>query len=62
LLKLNSEKVKKMIKWKSILAFQETIKFTVQWYKCFYFSKNINQLTKLQIDEYKNLLIKRQIK
>jgi CDP-glucose 4,6-dehydratase len=62
LLKLNSEKVKKMIKWKSILTFQETIKFTVQWYKCFYFSKNINQLTKPQIDEYKNLLVKRQIK
>ena len=56
LLKLNSKKAKKNLKWGSVLSFKETIKFTISWYKNYKFKKikpknytidQINQYTKL---------------
>ena len=36
LLRLNSNKVYKYIKWKSVLNFDDTIELTINWYKNFY--------------------------
>ena len=40
LLKLNSNKIKKFIKWKSVLNFEETSSLVSIWYKNFYKNKN----------------------
>jgi len=42
LLMLDCSKAKKMLKWKSIWDFPQTIKKTIEWYKAFYQSKTIN--------------------
>jgi CDP-glucose 4,6-dehydratase len=53
LLKLNSSKAKKIIKWKSILNFQDTTNMTINWYKKYYdFPKEIVDFTKNQIFSY----------
>ena len=39
LLQLNSEKAKKIIKWKPILNFKDNIKLTVEWYKQYSMNK-----------------------
>ena len=41
LLKLNSTKAKKLLGWKTVLDFEETIQMTVEWYKNYY-NKKIN--------------------
>jgi len=51
LLKLNSKKSKKLLNWGSTLNFQETIKFTINWYKNYKF-KNIKP-KKYTIDQIK---------
>ena len=51
LLKLNSKKTLKILKWKTILNFNETIKLTAQWYKSFY-SKKSEIITTSQIQNY----------
>ena len=45
LLKLNSNKALKILKWKCVLNFEETIKMTTIWYRNFYqkIKKNINK-------------------
>jgi len=40
LLKLNSNKAKKLLNWESTLSFSETIKLVTDWYVKFYFTKN----------------------
>lgn len=63
LLKLNSKKAKKNLKWKSILTFKESIYLVANWYKNFYIdSKNVYKLTSNQIEFYQKLLNKRSIK
>jgi CDP-glucose 4,6-dehydratase len=63
LLKLNSQKAKKNLKWKSILTFKENISLVVNWYKNFYLnSKQAYKLTSSQIEFYQNILNKRAIK
>ena len=63
LLRLNIQKVKKAIKWKPILRFEECIAMTINWYRYFYFkSKDTSDLSLYQIKEYQKLLIKRQLK
>ena len=53
LLKLNSKKAKKILKWEPILSFEETIKLTANWYKNFYEKKvDILKFSKIQIEEY----------
>ena len=41
LLRLNCNKAKKKLRWKSVLSFQETIEMVAGWYKEFY--SNINK-------------------
>ena len=42
LLKLNSDKAKKILNWKSVMNFKETTLMTIEWYRTFYNnSKNI---------------------
>ena len=63
LLKLNSQKAKKNLKWKSILTFKENISLVANWYKNFYLnSKQVYKLTASQIVFYQNILKKRAIK
>jgi CDP-glucose 4,6-dehydratase len=63
LLKLNSKKAKKNLKWKSILTFKENISLVANWYKNFYLnSKQAYKLTSSQIEFYQNILNKRAIK
>ena len=42
LLKLNSNKAKKKLGWKTSLNFKETIKLTIDWYRNFYNKKSNN--------------------
>jgi len=63
LLKLNSQKAKKNLKWKSILTFKENISLVANWYKNFYLnSKQAYKLTSSQIEFYQNILNKKTIK
>jgi len=54
LLKLDSTKARKKLKWKPIMNFEETIKMTTIWYKNFFEKKQINvfDLSKKQIEYY----------
>jgi len=63
LLRLNCNKAKKILKWKNILRFSETVEMVSSWYRSYYGnSKNIDKITKKQIKEYEKLLKKRLIK
>jgi|TARA_B100001093_G_scaffold160909_1_gene153326 CDP-glucose 4,6-dehydratase len=63
LLKINSNKAKKKIKWKCILTFSETMQMVVNWYKINDTnSKIIYKTTINQIKDYEKLLKKRGIK
>ena len=63
LLKLNSQKAKKKLKWKSVLTFKENISLVANWYKNFYLnSKQAYKLTLSQIEFYQKILNKRAIK
>ena len=60
LLKLNSKKAKRLLKWKSVLTFNETIKLTAEWYKDYYNnSKTAKKQTINQIKNYQEILEKR---
>ncbi len=63
LLSLNSSKARKILNWKCILRFEETIFLTIDWYKNFY-EKNISNYHKSsnQVKFYNNLLKKRLLK
>ena len=63
LLRLNCNKAKKILKWKSILKFHETIEMVANWYKNYYLDrKNIANTTNKQIRKYQSLAIKRGLK
>ena len=60
LLKLNSNKAKKKLNWKSILTIRETINLVTTWYKIFYDKKfNIYNLSVKQIKFYEKTFMKR---
>ena len=60
LLRLNCEKAEKVLKWKSILKFEETIKMVTTWYRGYYSNPNsVNYITKKQIETYQSLAVKR---
>jgi CDP-glucose 4,6-dehydratase len=60
LLKLNSRKANKLLKWNSILGFKETINLVTEWYKNFYTnSSKANHLTFDQIKKYQKLIEKK---
>ena len=56
LLKLNSSKAKKYLKWTNKLSFSNTIKMTTDWYKLFYSGKNMSDFTTKQIKEFEKKL------
>lgn len=63
LLMLNTEKVRKKIKWKSVLKFEENISMVVEWYKNFYLKINSPfKFTSNQIVKYKKIVAKRELK
>ena len=58
LLKLNSDKAHKILKWKCFMNADETINMVVNWYK-FYFdnkNKNMYDFSIKQIKEFENLI------
>ena len=60
LLKLNSDKARKKLKWKSVLSFQETIMMVSEWYKMYYLKpKNSFNFSLKQIKRYEKILKKR---
>ena len=63
LLRLNSQKAKKILKWKAVLTIKENIFLVANWYKNFYLnSKQAHKLTLSQINFYQNIIKKRAIK
>ena len=58
LLKLNSNKALRTLKWKCVLNFEETIKMTTIWYRNFY-QKNKQKISINQIKEYIKIFNKR---
>ena len=63
LLRLNCNKAKKILKWKSILKFDESIEMVASWYRNYYTnSKNIDDITTEQIKRYQLLAVKRGLK
>ena len=53
LLKLNCDKAFFDLEWHSVLSFQETVRYTVEWYKTFYEdNSNIQSKSSNQIDNY----------
>ena len=62
LLKLNVNKAKIKLQWKSILTLNETINMVTEWYKSYYLNpKKIYTISLSQIKKYENLLKKRTI-
>ena len=60
LLRLNCNKAKRLIKWRSTLKFNELTLMVVDWYRNYYLNKkNVSQITKSQIKEYQYLAFKR---
>lgn len=64
LLKLNCNKAKKQLKWIPTLNFEETVKFTIEWYLEYYNNTNkpIYDFTINQIKDYTKLAINRSIR
>ena len=56
LLKLNSNKAKKYLKWKCIMSFSQTVKMVAEWYKSYYKKSNHTIITDAQIKYYMKLL------
>ena len=59
LLKLNSNKAKTLLNWRSILNLEETIKLVCYWYQSFNNKKENYNLSLNQIKYYEKLMIKR---
>ena len=59
LLHLNSNKSKKSLKWKTVLNFSNSVKFTIEWYKYYLKNKkNIYYYSTKQISKYLAILEK----
>ena len=60
LLRLNCKKAKKILRWNSILKIEELMSMVADWYRNYYVNKkNAPELTKKQINKYRELAIKR---
>lgn len=51
-LKLDCSKAKQTLKWQPVWNVYQAIEKTVEWSKCFYTKKNIEEITNQQIQEY----------
>jgi CDP-glucose 4,6-dehydratase len=57
LLSLNSNKARKILKWKIKISINDVIKFVIMWYRNYYFDqKNLVKFTKKQINFFENLI------
>ena len=54
LLMLSNQKAKKELNWYPRLSFEETVGMTVNWYKNFFSSENMEDFTRKQIDFFSN--------
>ena len=54
LLSLNIQKAKKELKWEPRLTLDDTIEFTVDWYKNYFSGNNIENISNYQIDNFLN--------
>ena len=61
LLKLNCKKANKILGWYPVLNFNETAKYTSEWYNFYKKKKNVNQITHRQILDYYNQAIKKKL-
>ena len=52
LLSLNIEKAKKELLWEPKLSLNETIKFTIDWYKNYFLKIKFEDISNYQIDYY----------
>ncbi len=52
LLKLNCDKARSLLNWHAVLEFDQTMKFTAEWYKEYYSGTNMLNFTNCQIEEY----------
>ncbi len=60
LLKLNSDKARKVLNWRSVLTFDETIKLVANWYKHYYENKsNLKDISIRQIKFYEKIFERR---
>ena len=60
---LNCNKAKKLLKWKSVLKFDEAIEMVANWYSSYYLDpKNIDNITAEQIKRYQYLAVERGLK
>ncbi len=60
LLKLNCTKARKLLKWQSVLNFNETANLTIEWYYNFYFkNKNMEKISQEHIKQYEKFFNKR---
>ena len=60
LLKINSNKAKKILNWKCILNFKLTASMVAEWYKSFYQNKtDMYNFSLEQIDKYESLIKKK---
>ena len=54
LLSLNISKAKRELNWEPKLSLEETVYFTVNWYKNFLSEGNVEETTNLQIEYFIN--------
>ena len=60
LLRLNCNKAKKILKWKTILKFDELIEMVMDWYCNYYLTnRKASNITSEQIKKYQSLAVKR---
>lgn len=52
ILTLNSSKIKKIFKWKSKLNIKNSLKLTIDWYKFFLEKKDLQKISKYQINNF----------
>ena len=55
ILKLNSNKAKKRLGWKTKLNINETLEWTISWYKEFLKNSNMKKYTEDQINRFVSL-------
>ena len=61
LLKLNCDKALALLKWQAILQFQDIIDFIIDWYKAYYSSESMFEITSNQIELYTQKAIEQEL-
>lgn len=58
LLNLDSRKSLKLLGWKNLLNFEQTVKMTSEWYLSYINNNDLEKLTKKQIHEYEKKILR----